>query len=136
MVGALLFASMRWITVKYSGESIPTSSLIFWEPLLVLLVMGAFVDFKALWERLSPVLFSSAILLFLSRQCLVRSYQAPVTSATSISALVYTKLGWTLLFGYWIWGSLPSPLEWFGVLLIIFSSWLVIYQGSASPKED
>ena len=79
-----------------------------------------------LWHNASPVILSSAILLFLSRQCLVRSYQAPVTKATSISALIYTKLAWTLLFGYWIWGSLPQPLEWLGVGFIIISSWLVV----------
>ena len=126
MLGALLFASLRWITVKFAGEKVPASAMIFWEPVLVLLLMGAIIDPFEFWHNASPVILSSAILLFLSRQCLVRSYQAPVTKATSISALIYTKLAWTLLFGYWIWGSLPQPLEWLGVGFIIISSWLVV----------
>ena len=126
MLGALLFSSLRWITVKFAGEKVPASAMIFWEPVLVLLLMGAIIDPVELWHNASPVILSSAILLFLSRQCLVRSYQAPDTKATSISALIYTKLAWTLLFGYWIWGSLPQPLEWLGVGFIIISSWLVV----------
>ena len=128
MLGALLFSSLRWITVKYAGESVPASAMIFWEPIMVLLAMGYIVDLAGLWDKMTPMLFSAAVLLFLSRQCLVRSYQAPVTSATSISALIYTKLGWTLLFGYLFWGSLPEPLEWLGVLLIILSSWLIVFR--------
>ena len=132
MLGALIFSSMRWITVKYAGENVPASTMIFWEPVLVLVAMIFFIDFPYLWNKITPMLLSSAVLLFLSRQCLVRSYQAPVTSATSIAALIYTKLGWTLLFGYLFWGSLPEPLEWFGVFLIIISSWIIVFRTTQS----
>jgi len=134
MLGALIFSSMRWITVKYAGENVPASTMIFWEPVLVLVVMIFFIDIGYLWNKITPMLLSSAVLLFLSRQCLVRSYQAPVTSATSIAALIYTKLGWTLLFGYLFWGSLPEPLEWFGVLLIVLSSWIIVFRTTQSAK--
>ena len=132
MLGALIFSSMRWITVKYAGENVPASTMIFWEPVLVLVAMIFFIDFPYLWYKITPMLLSAAVLLFLSRQCLVRSYQAPVTSATSIAALIYTKLGWTLLFGYLFWGSLPEPLEWFGVFLIIISSWIIVFRTTQS----
>ena len=134
MLGALIFSSMRWITVKYAGENVPASTMIFWEPVLVLVAMIFFIDFPYLWNRITPMLLSSAVLLFLSRQCLVRSYQAPVTSATSIAALIYTKLGWTLLFGYLFWGSLPEPLEWFGVFLIVLSSWIIVFRTTRSSR--
>jgi drug/metabolite transporter (DMT)-like permease len=134
MLGALLFSSLRWITVKYAGESVSASAMIFWEPIMVLLVMGSIIDLAGLLNKMTPMLFSSAVLLFFSRQCLVRSYQTPVTSATSISALIYTKVGWTLLFGYWFWGSLPEPLEWLGVLLIILSSWLIVFRVTPSTR--
>ena len=132
MLGALIFSSMRWITVKYAGENVPASTMIFWEPVLVLVAMIFFIDFAYLWNKITPMLLSSAVLLFFSRQCLVRSYQAPVTSATSIAALIYTKLGWTLLFGYLFWGSLPEPLEWLGVLLIVLSSWIIVFRTTQS----
>ncbi len=134
MLGALLFSSLRWITVKYAGESVPASAMIFWEPIMVLLAMGYIVDLAGLWDKMTPMLFSAAVLLFLSRQCLVRSYQAPVTSATSISALIYTKVGWTFLFGYWFWGILPEPLEWLGVLLIILSSCIIVFRVTPSTR--
>ena len=134
MLGALIFSSMRWITVKYAGENVPASTMIFWEPVLVLVAMIFFIDFAYLWNKITPMLLSSAVLLFFSRQCLVRSYQAPVTSATSIAALIYTKLGWTLLFGYLFWGSLPEPLEWFGVFLIVLSSWIIVFRTTRSSR--
>ena len=134
MLGALMFSSLRWITVKYAGESVPASTMIFWEPVLVLVAMIFFIDFAYLWNKITPMLLSSAVLLFFSRQCLVRSYQAPVTSATSIAALIYTKLGWTLLFGYLFWGSLPEPLEWFGVFLIVLSSWIIVFRTTQSSR--
>jgi len=134
MLGALIFSSLRWITVKYAGENVPASTMIFWEPVLVLVAMIFFIDFAYLWNKITPMLLSSAVLLFLSRQCLVRSYQAPVTSATSIAALIYTKLGWTLLFGYLFWGSLPEPLEWFGVFLIVLSSWIIVFRTTRSSR--
>ena len=134
MLGALIFSSMRWITVKYAGENVPASTMIFWEPVLVLVAMIFFIDFAYLWNKITPLLLSSAVLLFLSRQCLVRSYQAPVTSATSIAALIYTKLGWTLLFGYLFWDSLPEPLEWLGVFLIVLSSWIIIFRTTQSSR--
>ena len=134
MLGALIFSSMRWITVKYAGENVPASTMIFWEPVLVLVAMIFFIDFAYLWNKITPMLLSSAVLLFFSRQCLVRSYQAPVTSATSIAALIYTKLGWTLLFGYLFWGSLPEPLEWFGVFLIVLSSWIIVFRTTQSSR--
>ena len=134
MLGALIFSSMRWITVKYAGENVPASTMIFWEPVLVLVAMIFFIDFAYLWNKITPMLLSSAVLLFLSRQCLVRSYQAAVTSATSIAALIYTKLGWTLLFGYLFWGSLPEPLEWLGVLLIVLSSWIIVIRTTQSSR--
>ena len=135
MLGALLFSSLRWITVKFAGERVPASAMIFWEPVLVLLAMGSIIDLAELWNKMTPMLFSSAVLLFLSRQCLVRSYQTPVPSATSISALIYTKLGWTLLFGYLFWGNLPEPIEWLGVLLIIISSWMIIFRVTPSSRS-
>ena len=134
MLGALIFSSLRWITVKYAGENVPASTMIFWEPVLVLVAMIFFIDFAYLWDKITPMLLSSAALLFFSRQCLVRSYQAPVTSATSIAALIYTKLGWTLLFGYLFWGSLPEPLEWFGVFLIVLSSWIIVFRTTRSSR--
>ena len=133
MLGALIFSSMRWITVKYAGENVPASTMIFWEPVLVLVAMIFFIDLAYLWNRITPMLFISAVLLFFSRQCLVRSYQNKDTSATSISTLIYTKLGWTLLFSYLFWGSLPEPLEWLGVILIIISSWIIVFRTSTSP---
>jgi drug/metabolite transporter (DMT)-like permease len=108
--------------------------MIFWEPIMVLLAMGYIVDLAGLWDKMTPMLFSAAVLLFLSRQCLVRSYQTTVTSATSISALIYTKVGWTLLFGYWFWGIIPEPLERLGVLLIILSSWMIIFRVTPSTR--
>jgi drug/metabolite transporter (DMT)-like permease len=135
MLGALVFSSLRWITVKFAGENVPTSAIIFWEPALVLVAMGSTIDLADLWNKMTPLLFSSAVLLFLSRQCLVRSYQTTVTSATSISTLIYTKVGWTLLFGYLFWGNLPEPLEWLGILLIIFSSWMIVFRGTPSSTS-
>ncbi|MBT3508972.1 MAG: DMT family transporter [Nitrospina sp.] len=135
MLGALVFSSLRWITVKFAGENVPTSAIIFWEPALVFVVMGSTIDLADLWDKITPLLFSSAVLLFLSRQCLVRSYQTTATSATSISTLIYTKVGWTLLFGYLFWGNLPEPLEWLGILLIIFSSWMIVFRGTPSSRS-
>ena len=135
MLGALVFSSLRWITVKFAGENVPTSAIIFWEPALVFVVKGSTIDLADLWDKITPLLFSSAVLLFLSRQCLVRSYQTTATSATSISTLIYTKVGWTLLFGYLFWGNLPEPLEWLGILLIIFSSWMIVFRGTPSSRS-
>ena len=135
MLGALVFSSLRWITVKFAGENVPTSAIIFWEPALVFVVMGCTIDLSDLWNKITLLLFSSAVLLFLSRQCLVRSYQTTATSATSISTLIYTKVGWTLLFGYLFWGILPEPLEWLGILLIIFSSWMIVFRGTPSSRS-
>ena len=133
MLGGLIFSSLRWITIKYAGENVTTSAMIFWEPVLVFLTMLFFIDLTYLWNRITPMLLISAFLLFFSRQCLVRSYQNKCTSATSISTLIYTKLGWTLLFSYFFWGSLPEPLEWLGVILIIISSWIIVFRTSMSP---
>ncbi len=126
MLLSLFAASFRWILVKRIGEGIPTSALIFWEPLMVLIAMGLMIDFQELWTRLELSFLSAAFLLFLSRQCLVRSYQAQDTTATSVAALIYTKLGWTLLFGFLIWGTVPAWSEWLGVLLIVAGSWVVL----------
>ena len=135
MLAALLFSSLRWIVVKHVGDKIPTSALIFWEPVLVLVSMGIILDLGILWEKITLILFSSALLLFLSRQFLVRSYQNRYTNATSISSLIYTKLIWTLIFGYWFWNNLPKPIELIGVLLIITSSILVIFPSLKSSKS-
>ncbi len=126
MLLSLLAASFRWILVKRIGDSIPTSALIFWEPLMVLVAMGTLIDFSALWERFEWSFLSAAFLLFLSRQCLVRAYQAQDTTATSVAALIYTKLGWTLMFGFLIWGTVPTWREWLGVLFIVGGSWMVL----------
>ena len=126
MLVALFFSSLRWILVKHVGDNIPTSALIFWEPSLVLISMGFIIDLSSLWQKISLVLFSSAVLLVLSRQLLVRSYQNRSTTATNISSLIYTKLVWTFLFGYWFWDNIPKPIELIGVLLIILSSMFVI----------
>ena len=120
MLAALLFSSLRWIVVKHVGDKIPTSALIFWEPTLVLVSMGIILDLGILWEKITLILFSSALLLFLSRQFLVRSYQNRYTNATSISSLIYTKLIWTLIFGYWFWINLPNPIDLLGVLRVLF----------------
>jgi drug/metabolite transporter (DMT)-like permease len=127
---ALVFASLRWILVKNFGDRILLPALIFWEPLLVLITTGLIIDLSTLWDKATLGLFSAALLLFLSRQCLVRSYQSKQTKATSISSLVYTKLGWAMLFGFLIWGTVPSWLEWLGIGLIILSSWLIARRSS------
>ena len=64
VLGALIFSSLRWITVKYAGENVPASAMIFWEPVLVLTGMLFFIDFAYLWNRITPMLFFSGVLLF------------------------------------------------------------------------
>ena len=51
VLGALIFSSLRWITVKYAGENVPASAMIFWEPVLVLTGMLFFIDFAYLWNK-------------------------------------------------------------------------------------
>ena len=136
LFGALIFASLRWITVKHIGHKVPTSAMIFWEPSLVLLLMGVMINLDELWHKATLELLSSAVLLFMSRQCLVRSYQATITKASSVSALIYTKLAWALLFSYWIWGNLPTLMEWLGILLIISSSCLIVFGNPKRTKTN
>ncbi|MDE1044815.1 MAG: EamA family transporter, partial [Nitrospinaceae bacterium] len=54
MLGALVFSSLRWITVKFAGENVPTSAIIFWEPALVLVAMGSIIDLAGLWNKMTP----------------------------------------------------------------------------------
>jgi hypothetical protein len=50
MLGGLIFSSLRWITIKYAGKNVPTSAMIFWEPVLVLLAMLFFIDLTYFME--------------------------------------------------------------------------------------
>ena len=126
MVFAMICGSLRWVLVKRFGRDIPTVAVIFWEPLLVLTGTFFLIDLWSLLNRFHPGLFFAALLLFLSRQCLVRSYQSQETKAISIASLIYTKLIWLSFFGYWFWGIVPSLQDWCGLLLIVCGSWLII----------
>jgi drug/metabolite transporter (DMT)-like permease len=76
--------------------------------------------------RETLLLAGSAALIAGGAQCLVIAFREGTLSM--VAPLRYTALLWALLFGFLLWGDVPSVLAWTGILLIVISGLYVWYR--------
>lgn len=52
----------------------------------------------------------------------------------TIAPLDYVRLVWITLLGYFIWGELPGPITWIGIVVIVAAGIYVVTHGRAIPQ--
>lgn len=102
--------------------TLATASAVAGLALVVLLVQG--------W---TPMIWSDVGLLAFAAVCLSTGYYAVIaaTRHAEMSVVVpfrYAGLLWALVLGFVIWGDVPNPLAWAGIVLLLASGLYMIHQ--------
>lgn len=127
LIGTLLATLLMIYTKKISWTE-STLSINFWRVVIAILVSSIFLPFQ--WK--TPDLFDFIVLLSIGlfrtfgNLLLVQAFKkAP---ATVILPLDYSGLIWAMIFGYLIWGDIPTIALYYGATLIILAGLYLAYR--------
>jgi drug/metabolite transporter (DMT)-like permease len=123
VIDAFVMLSAR----KLSRSNKP-GTIVFYFVLFAIGVSGIFLPF--VWQTPSWrdfVQFAAIGLLGGSGQlCLTQAYKC--APAGTIAPMIYSSMLWSILFGYVIWGDLPTLNLWIGGAIIIASGLYILYR--------
>jgi drug/metabolite transporter (DMT)-like permease len=136
---ALLYA-MTLITSRQLSSTERSHTILFYYSCVVIVVLGAFMPWQ--WETPTPehwILFIVAgVAGSFGQFFLNQAFR--YAEASLIAPLDYTGMVWAILFGFWIWGDVPTWVVLAGVAVVICSSFYIVRreallrrQGAAQP---
>lgn len=132
---AAFFSAMFIIQTKKMSSSETASAITFWLGVISVLFCIPFLIFN--W--VTPTWFD-LIFLFCAGLCrasanIFLSLSLRHAPASVVSPMDYTTLIWAILFGYLIWGDLPTIELYIGSALIIISGLYLAYRENKEEKR-
>lgn len=111
-------------------------SLVFYVSLFGTIVFGFITPFY--WT--TPNLIDLGFLILFGSTSFLIQYFAGL-ALTYIPAIVYsptsyTLLFWNILFGYLIWGEIPSTHTWYGTIMIVSAGLYIIFKDYQHQKKQ
>jgi drug/metabolite transporter (DMT)-like permease len=133
LAGALLTATVL-IQLRRMSKNESAGAIVFWFSLATLLPLGIGMVFVAQhhdatsWAIIAGLAICGAV-----GQLLLTSAMRHA-SVASIATMDYSGLIWSVLFGYWIFDTLPGPGTWIGAPVIIAAGLIIIWREQKLAK--
>ena len=134
LAAALLTASVT-ILIRKLGATERTSTTVFWFAVSSLVPLGLLMmRYGGMHEvQTWAILAGLALVGGLAQLTLTGALRlAPVAL---VMPMDYTSLLWATLFGFWIFGELPTPWLWAGAPIIIGSGLLIVWREHRLSKK-
>jgi S-adenosylmethionine uptake transporter len=135
LAGSLMFATSIVITRRLRQTH--WLSLISWQIIGAGLV-GALAS-TVVW--VTPTLLDAGLMALVgltSMLCFISINQAlKLASASTLAPFQYMSIVWAILLGWLVWGDLPQPHMWLGIMLIVASGGVVwLNERARGPSVD
>lgn len=134
LAGALLTACVL-IQLRRMSREETTGATVFWFSLSTLLPLGVGMLFFSkghdlqTWAIIAGLAFSGAVAQLLLTAAMRHA------SVAVIATMDYSGLIWSVLFGYLIFGDLPTTTTWFGAAIIIAAGLIIIWREQYLAKQ-
>lgn len=134
LAGALLTACVL-IQLRRMSREETTGATVFWFSLSTLLPLGIGMLFFSkghnlqTWTIIAGLAFSGAVAQLLLTAAMRHA------SVAVIATMDYSGLIWSVLFGYLIFGDLPTTTTWFGAAIIITAGLIIIWREQYLAKQ-
>ena len=127
LLGALFFALFQIMTRLLSITEKTHTTLFYtglgglsWSTLIVPLVWVTPSKLHIL------IFFATGAMGAIAHLCMINAFDR--AEASLLAPYNYTKLLWVTVFGYWVFGDIPSLDMWIGALIIVSAGLYVIYR--------
>lgn len=134
LAGALLTACVL-IQIRRMSKEESTGAIVFWFSLSTLIPLGIGMIFVSQNHDLQTWALIAGLSLFGAIAQLLLTAAMRHASVAVISTMDYTGLIWSVLFGYLIFGDLPTASTWAGAATIIVAGLIIIWREQYLAKQ-
>lgn len=134
LAGALLTAAVI-VQLRRMSRRENTGAIVFWFSMATLVPLSIGMVFVAKdhdvtsWAIIAGLAVCGAV-----GQLLLTSAMRHASVAT-VATMDYSGLIWSILFGYWIFDTLPGPGTWIGAPIIIAAGLIIIWREQQLAKD-
>lgn len=132
---AAFFSAMLIVQTKKMTSTESAAAITFWLSIINVVLSLSFLVFN--W--ITPNMIDLSLLLFAgfcrAGASLLLTQSLKHAPASVISPLDYTSLVWAILFGYLIWGDIPTLELYIGSVLIIVSGLYLAHKENQEEKK-
>ncbi len=136
VVGAVVVYSFTMILTRRLGSTESAGAMTFYSALVFLAVGLIAAPFS--WIQPTPIgmLLMAAIGLLAgsAQYCVIQAFR--IAPPSLIAPFEYTSLLWAMLFGFLVWGDVPTALILAGAAVIIVSGIYVLHDEKATQRRD
>ncbi len=136
VVGSVVVYSFAMILTRRLGSTESAGAMTFYSALVFLAVGLIAAPFS--WIQPTPIgmLLMAAIGLLAgsAQYCVIEAFR--IAPPSLIAPFEYTSLLWAMLFGFLVWGDVPTALILAGAAVIIVSGIYVLHDEKATQRRD
>ncbi len=136
VVGSVVIYSFAMILTRRLGSTESAGAMTFYSALVFLAVGLVAAPFS--WVRPTPIgmLLMAAIGLLAgsAQYCVTQAFR--IAPPSLVAPFEYTSLLWAMLFGFLVWGDVPTALVLVGATVVIISGIYVLHDEKATQRRD
>jgi drug/metabolite transporter (DMT)-like permease len=135
-VGAVVVYSFAMILTRRLGSTESTGAMTFYSALIFLAVGLIAAPFT--WIRPTPTAFllmaATGLLAGSAQYCLTEAFR--IAPPSLVAPFEYTSLLWAMLFGFLVWGDVPTTLVLMSAAVVIVSGIYVLHDERATQRRN
>jgi drug/metabolite transporter (DMT)-like permease len=136
VVGAVVVYSFTMILTRRLGSTESAGAMTFYSALVFLTVGLIVAPFG--WIPLTPIgmllMAATGLLAGSAQYCLTEAFR--IAPPSLVAPFEYTSLLWAMLFGFLVWGDVPTALVLVGAAVVIISGTYVLHDERTSQRRN
>jgi drug/metabolite transporter (DMT)-like permease len=136
VVGAVVVYSFTMILTRRLGSTESAGAMTFYSALVFLAVGLIAAPFSWIWPTPIGMLLMAAtgLLAGSAQYCLTEAFR--IAPPSLVAPFEYTSLLWAMLFGFLVWGDVPTALVLVGAAVVIISGTYVLHDERTSQRRN
>ena len=136
VVGSVVIYSLAMVLTRRLGSTESAGAMTFYAALLFLAVGLIAAPFS--WVRPTPIgmllMAATGLLAGSAQYCLTEAFR--IAPPSLVAPFEYTSLLWAMLFGFLVWGDVPTPLVLVSAAVVIVSGIYVLQDERATQRRN
>jgi drug/metabolite transporter (DMT)-like permease len=136
VVGAVVVYSFAMILTRRLGSTESAGAMTFYSALVFLVVGLIAAPFS--WVRPTPIgmllMAATGLLAGSAQYCLTQAFR--IAPPSLVAPFEYTSLLWAMLFGFLVWGDVPTALVLVSAAVVIASGIYVLHDEKATQRRN
>jgi drug/metabolite transporter (DMT)-like permease len=136
VVGAVVVYSFTMILTRRLGSTESAGAMTFYSALVFLAVGLIAAPFSWIWPTPIGMLLMAAtgLLAGSAQYCLTEAFR--IAPPSLVAPFEYTSLLWAMLFGFLVWGDVPTALVLVSAAVVIISGIYVLHDEKMSQRRN